>query len=439
MTFNVCTSHNRWAPAFIIAQSDDGSRIINKNSKTLNADLGDFVSSNADIISTKSGYYDYINNKDLSFLAPQTVSSDNQTMVFTVNFKADAKIDAIKKVVQKLQKFAAKRSYPGTKVGCTGLEALFNDLSEGSVIAFELIDSVVLPISLVILGFTLRSYRHVLVAMVNLGCTLLLALAILVPIANTEKINPFAPSILLTLGIAVCFDYSLFMLARYREEITINKLEREEAVFVTLIESGHVILLSGFTLLVTFLLLIAFPQNFLQSVGYGCSTVIFTAVLSNMTVTPCLLLTFDCLTKFDPFPSLPPYCKRKLCNEKAQEAPRSDMMDIKNIEYNAEGQRIEINSVPVEEALAAPSRHSDQVADNQTHLEQANGELAKKGQKDSRSPRRLWFHIAYFAAKHPYATMLIALGITVPLAIEWSNLVRTIFLRRTPFSFKLLR
>ena len=193
MILNISTLHNRWAPAFIIAQSDDGSRIMNQNTKLLDADLDDFVSSYDDTISTKSGYYDFIRNKNLSFLAPQTVSTNNQTMVFTINFKASAKIDTVSKVVRKLQKFASKQSYPGTKVGCTGLEALFNDLADGSVIAFELIDSVVLPISLVILGFTLKSYRHVLVAMVNLGCTLLLALAILVPIALSEKINQFAP------------------------------------------------------------------------------------------------------------------------------------------------------------------------------------------------------------------------------------------------------
>ena len=207
------------------------------------------------------------------------------------------------------------------------------------------------------------------------------------------------------------------MLSRYREEILINKLDKEEAVFVSLIESGHVVLLSGFTLLVTFLLLIAFPQNFLQSVGYGCSTVIFTAVLSNMTVTPCLLLTFDCLTKFDPFPSVPLCCKRICCKEKTQEAPSPDSTDnMKNVGYDEDGQRMDNNV----EIIVASSRHSN----NQIHREESDGDLTNKGPNSTRSPRRFWFHIAYFAAKHPYATMLIALGITVPLAIEWSSLVR---------------
>ena len=402
---------------------------MNQNTKTLNADLDLFVSSYPDIISTKSGYYDYINNRNLSFLAPQMVSSDNQTMVFTINFKADVNLDKVSKVVEKLQKFASRQSYSGTKVGCTGLEALFNDLAAGSIIAFELIDSVVLPISLVILGYNLKSYRHIIVAMVNLGCTLLLALAILVPIAKIEKINPFAPSILLTLGIAVCFDYSLFMLSRYREEIMVNKLVKEEAVFVSLLESGHVVLLSGFTLLVTFLLLIAFPQNFLQSVGYGCSTVIFTAVLSNMTVTPCLLLTFDCLTKFDLFPSVPECCKCLCC--KTDEIPKPDSVDTKINQCSTEGQRIG-NHTALEEVLVSSSRHSNMMEDNQIYQNEGGGEETKKVSKDPRSPRRAWFHVAFFAANHPYATLLVALAITIPLAIEWSNLV-SIYIRLIGF------
>jgi hypothetical protein len=40
-----------------------------------------------------------------------------------------------------------------------------------------------------------------------------------------------------------------------------------------------------------------------------------------------------------------------------------------------------------------------------------------------RSPRLFWFHIAYFGAKRPYLTMLIAFAVTVPFAIQWSNLV----------------
>ncbi len=75
---------------------------------------------------------------------------------------------------------------------------------------------IVLPIAIIILGTQVKSYRHMFVALVNLLCTLLLAFAWLVPISDSVAINPFAPSIMMSLGIAISFDYSLFMLTRYR-------------------------------------------------------------------------------------------------------------------------------------------------------------------------------------------------------------------------------
>lgn len=398
----------RWPPSFIVAQSNRGQFDFDTYPKSIDAALNRFVSANGDTIASKTGYYDFIDNPDLKFLAPKTVSANNQTMVFTINFKKESVINDIKITVTKLQEFANEQSYPHVKVGCTGLEALFNDLAIGSALAFELIDAVVIPVSLCILGYNLRSYRHILVAIVSLGCTLLLALAILVPIAKSVPINPFAPSILLTLGVAVCFDYSLFILSRYREEITINKLCKEEAVYVCLLASGHVVLLSGFTLFITFVLLIAFPQNFLQSVGYGCATIICTAVLSNMTVTPSLLLTFDCLMKFNMFPTLPLCCKRLFCkNSITEEGTRVETA-------RESGQLTDITRVEENEGFVA---RGDDLKDS---------ELRKPSTTAIRTPRKAWFHIAYFGAKRPYLTLLVSLAITIPFAMQWSNLVSKI-------------
>jgi MMPL family len=412
----------RWPPSFLVADSTSGSSIVSDYTRSFDRDLTSFVYNNKDIISGKTSYYDYISNRNLSFLASGALSSDNRTMVFTISFSSGATINTIKDIVTKLQKLASKQSYPGIAIGCTGLDALFNDLSTGAAVAFELIDAVVLPIALFILGCNLRSYRHVLVAIVSLGCTLLLALAILVPIANTVTINPFAPSILLTLGIAVCFDYSLFMLSRYREEIIVNMKSKDEAVFSCLLASGHVVILSGFTLFVTFALLVAFPQNFLTSVGIGCGTIICTAVLANMMITPALLLTFDCLMKFDACPSIP-FCCKRLCHKSAPTTDEANEIDIDLSKSDVESDRNN-DTLVTGSACQTPGEPAT------PRLSTSNGDLViedspsvTKKHPALRSPRLFWFHIAYFGAKRPYLTMLIAFAVTVPFAIQWSNLV----------------
>ena len=71
----------------------------------------------------------------------------------------------------------------------------------------------------------------------NLVCTILLAFAVLVPLTEVIAINPFAPSIMMSLGIAICFDYSLFMLTRFAEEIKEGR-STDEAVYASLSAAG---------------------------------------------------------------------------------------------------------------------------------------------------------------------------------------------------------
>ena len=108
---------------------------------------------------------------------------------------------------------------------------------------------------------------------------------------------------MLSLGVAIGFDYSLFLLNRFREELIENKYTRDYGVYSMLAASGHVVALSGLILLFTFILLITFPQKFLQSVGISCSVVVFSALLSNLTLTPSLLLAYDCFMKFEALPT----------------------------------------------------------------------------------------------------------------------------------------
>ena len=209
---------HRYPPAFIVARSDQDS-LIGSATRAIGTDLQSLVSDYPNVIDYTTDYYSYISDPDRAFLASTSLSANNLTMVYGIHFKAGADNNDMTDAVYKLLNFAAEQSYPNIHVGCTGLQPLLNELTDAGKLSIELIDSVVLPIAVAILGFNLRSYRHMLVAIVNLGCTLLLTLAILVPIAKATYFNTFAPSIFLTLGISICFDYSLFMLCRDRKSV----------------------------------------------------------------------------------------------------------------------------------------------------------------------------------------------------------------------------
>ena len=392
-------------------------------------------------------YYNYIGDPDRAFLAPTSLSANNLTMVYGIHFKAGADPNDIVDTVYKLLSFAADQSYPYIHVGCTGLQALFNELTDGSKLAFELIDAVVLPIAIAILGFNLRSYRHMLVAIVNLGCTLLLALAILVPVAKVTYFNPFAPSIFLTLGISICFDYSLFLLSRFREEMIVNGKSKEEAVFCCLEASGHVIMLSGTTIFFTFVLLIAFPQNILQSVGYGCGVIIFTAILANMTIGPSLLLTFNCLSKFDAVPNFRSCfcCLYKRTNsdpkvetnvtdteakeEKSLQTPKKDGLFTKTVD----------SADDHDEYFKRPETHDTAQEESQLAMKSVKtSDRPLTGPEAVKCPRQFWFRISYFVTRRSYITLVVAIGITIPFALEFSKMVRLLSLYPSKCSHRLI-
>ena len=48
----------------------------------------------------------------------------------------------------------------------------------------------------------------------------------------------------MSLGIAICFDYSLFMLNRYKEERIVSNNTNQDAVFKALASAGIILFLS---------------------------------------------------------------------------------------------------------------------------------------------------------------------------------------------------
>ena len=486
---------------------------MNNFTKQLSNSLGEFATAHSEVVSGVSGYWEFIGNPITGPLANESVSADRHTMISTVSFQKDASLKEVEELTSKLDTFGRDHDSSDISVGCTGLFALFGEVTKVMEQQMVIIDGVVLPIAILILGCNIRSYRHMIIALCNLGCTLLLGFSILLPIAGVKNINTFGPSIMMSLGIAVCFDYSLFMLTRFREEVIVNGKTRDEAVLTMLCASGHVIILSGCTIFFTFTLLLAFPQNFLQSVGWSCGCVVFAAIVTNMSVTPCFLLRFECFGRFDlcprfshlqeclpcifgtaiskPSPSqqdvIPaggsyfegieqgqmyadstavngdekPYAPQPSSgcpsgkDSTTDTEPNSPIpqqrkrVSAAGVTVTGDHVLTNIQSVPDIDSnndVAAQQRNSPYrvvVIDSQTHAysntpsvrafvqsfvysfnetaeEKAAEEVTDRRRK---MKRNLWFFAAYFFTRHPIATVLIASGIAIVLALQFARIV----------------
>lgn len=207
-----------WPPAIVLQHLKDGypGEITNNSTLRVSALLNDFRLQHSGVVQGVSGYFELM-AANLPLLATTTLSEDKRSMISTVTIQKDAELKAVTEMAHKLIEFVHAMHFDDLELGATGIFLLFGEMQDATEKNFGMIDGVALPVCIIILGLNLRSYKHMFIAMINLGATLLLSFTILLPISNVVDINPFSPSIMMSLGIAVCFDYSLFMLNRFRE------------------------------------------------------------------------------------------------------------------------------------------------------------------------------------------------------------------------------
>jgi predicted RND superfamily exporter protein len=147
-----------------------------------------------------SGYYD--GNSDLQLVTNKTVSPNHQLLKISVHYLRDATLHDVLQAVAELKHWAAAHSTTDLSVAVTGIYALFQDMSDDSQASLFVIDMVVLPLAVGVLGVAMRSYRHCAVAISALGCSVLLAFNIMYAVTTFFDVNPFSPSIMTSLGSA---------------------------------------------------------------------------------------------------------------------------------------------------------------------------------------------------------------------------------------------
>eukprot|EP01047_Picozoa_sp_COSAG01_P036223 COSAG01_NODE_2821_length_7011_cov_2.363571_4_plen_611_part_01 len=118
-----------------------------------------------------------------------------------------------------------------------------------------------------------------------------LSLGVMYPVSLAVTTIAFVPSVMMSCTIAFSFDYSLFVLSRYREELG-SGATVEEAIRTTLQNAGHTVLMSGGTLAFAFAMMCLFPVVILNSMGVGAAVAVLSTIASNLSLTPSLLLLF---------------------------------------------------------------------------------------------------------------------------------------------------
>ncbi|BCJ63165.1 MMPL family transporter [Polymorphospora rubra] len=183
---------------------------------------------------------------------------------------------------------AYTRTAGPVSVQVAGSEAVSSQVSEQASQDFIRAELLIIPLMAVLLVVL---YRRVRLALLTLGVGLFAVfgtLAGLRGLAEITEVSTFAANITLVMGIGLGVDYSLFVIARFREELT-RGATVTDAVVTTVRTAGRTVIFSGLTVAAALSVMLAFPYSFLRSFAYAGVLVVVMAVLGALVLLPAAL------------------------------------------------------------------------------------------------------------------------------------------------------
>jgi RND superfamily putative drug exporter len=159
-------------------------------------------------------------------------------------------------------------------------EQSVHDLAIGESVAF----AVLLVALFLIFGGVLAATLPLSVAIAGVSGSLL----VLLGISYATKVSEYSLNVVTLLGIGLAVDYSLLIVARYREEL-LRHDDPHAALVVAMERAGRAVAISGLAVALTMAGLTAFAEPLLAAVALGGAAVVVVATLAALTLVPALI------------------------------------------------------------------------------------------------------------------------------------------------------
>ncbi|MBD2869866.1 MMPL family transporter [Paenibacillus arenilitoris] len=171
------------------------------------------------------------------------------------------------------------------KVEVGGQDEIFRQAAELARQDFVRAEMIILP---GVFLFLLLLYRRFRATALTIGVGLFAmvgTLAGLAAIVTFTEVSTFALNLTLVMGLGLGIDYTLFMIARFREELDAGKNARDAAAR-SVETAGRTVLFSGITVAASCAVLFVFPFPFLQSFAYTGVLVVLTGLIGSVLIVP---------------------------------------------------------------------------------------------------------------------------------------------------------
>jgi RND superfamily putative drug exporter len=173
-------------------------------------------------------------------------------------------------------------------VGQGALWAGFQQVSKESLAKAE---GIGFPLVLLILLAVFGSFAAATLPLTLGVVSVLLTGGIIYALSRTMNMSVFVTNMASMVGIGVAVDYSLFVLARYREEVH-RGVAPERARGIAMATSGVAVTFSGLTVMASLAGLFLVPSQTLRSMALGAIVVVAVSVLAAATLLPVLIRFF---------------------------------------------------------------------------------------------------------------------------------------------------
>ena len=305
---------NTYTTVFVIVNTVDGSPVLTEKTEKfdemLNVSVVGYVKDHGYECTTTIASYHALQNMsaslggvDFSLIADAFLDNPQNPEAYFALISFQGNVSALQKsggdfadwlddeiVALKLKAGMGKDS--PFEIRASGLIVFGRDVMAGTEHDLVLMDGISFPIALAILAYMVSSARLLIFPLLSIISTALVSFLIMYPVAMVVDVISFAPSVMMSLCVALSIDYSLFLLSRFRQEAEADPSRTLHSVQKMMQTAGHTVFVSGCTLSFCWFGLCMFPVLLLSTVGVavGITTIVCLAV--NLTLVPALLLTF---------------------------------------------------------------------------------------------------------------------------------------------------
>jgi putative drug exporter of the RND superfamily len=212
---------------------------------------------------------------------PELVSRDgHETLVLAAFANRDYSTRAA-------QRIRAQVAGAGVRLG--GNDVAFNEINKTTSSDLQRAEMFAFPILLLLSFWVFRGLVAAALPLLVGGFAIVLTFILLRLIDQFAGLSIFAVNLVTGMGLGLGIDYSLFVLARYREELA-RGADTHAALLRTLQTAGRTVLYSSLTVAGALASMLVFPLRFLYSMGVGGALVALSAGAVSLIVLPAVLV-----------------------------------------------------------------------------------------------------------------------------------------------------